>query len=98
MVPSRLETLILTDATREGFFGSEGSAMSMRLLGNVAARRVLVHDPLLPKLLSDEPEVPRALVRKIDDLRHATIRDLTALKASSPAARKIFAEGDLAEV
>lgn len=80
VVLSRLETLILTDATREGFFDSEGAATSMRLLGNVAARRILVHDLLLPKLLSDDPEVPRALVRRIEDLRHAIVRDLSVLQ------------------
>lgn len=80
VVLSRLETLILTDATREGFFDSEGAATSMRLLANVAARRVLVHDLLLPKLLSDDPEVPRALVRRIEDLRRAIIRDVVALQ------------------
>ncbi|QIN79006.1 hypothetical protein GBA65_11270 [Rubrobacter marinus] len=87
VVPSRLETLILTDATRGGFFDPEGAAVAMRLLGNVAARRVLVHDLLLPRLLSDEPEVPRALVRRIEDLRWAIVRDLTALQglvAESP--------------
>ena len=81
VVPSQLETLILTDATREGFFDSEGSATSTRLLGNVAARRVLVHDLLLPKLLSDAPEAPRALVRKIEELRQAIVRDVIALQS-----------------
>ena len=81
VVPSRLETLILTNATREGFFDSEGAATSIRLLGNVAARRVLVHDLLLPRLLSDDPEVPRALVRRIEDLRHAIVRDVIALQS-----------------
>lgn len=82
VVPSRLETLILTNATREGFFGSEGAATSIRLLGNVAARRVLVHDLLLPKLLSsDDPEAPRALVRRIEDLRHDIIRAVTVLES-----------------
>ncbi len=80
MVPSWLEILILPDATREGFFDSEGTAKSMRVLGNVAARRVLVRDLLLPTLLSDTPEAPRALVRRVEDLRHAIIQDTAALK------------------
>ncbi len=80
VVPSWLEILILTDATREGFFDSEGTVKSMRVLGNVAARRVLVRDLLLPTLLSDTPEAPRALVRRVEDLRHAIIQDTAALK------------------
>ena len=55
VVPSRIEPLILTDAIREGFFDHEGTIRAMRLLGDVAARGTLVHDRLLPALLSDTP-------------------------------------------
>lgn len=46
----------------------------------MAARRVLVRDLLLPTLLPDTPEAPRALVRRVEDLRHAIIQDTAALK------------------
>ncbi|MDP9427214.1 MAG: hypothetical protein M3P37_14635 [Actinomycetota bacterium] len=50
----------------------------------MAARRVLVRDlllpTLLPTLLPDTPEAPRALVRRVEDLRHAIIQDTAALK------------------
>ena len=80
VVPSRLETLILTAATREGFFDSEGTAISMRLLRYVAERNALVHDLLLPALLSEAPEVPRPLVRRVESLRQVTVQDATALR------------------
>ena len=80
VVPSRLETLILTDATREGFFDSEGTAISMRLLRYVAERNALVHDLLLPALLSEAPEVPRPLVRRVESLCQVTVQDATALR------------------
>ncbi len=79
MVPSWLEILILTDATREGFFDSEGTAKSMRVLGKwprVGFSSATCCSPRFP----DTPEAPRALVRRVEDLRHAIIQDTAALK------------------
>ena len=80
VVPCRLEPLILTDATREGFFDSKSATTSMRPLGPIAGRNALVRNLLLPSLLSETPEVPKPLVQRVEDLRRVIVQDATALQ------------------